>query len=110
MNWPAPDELVKQVPLPAPYRSQRIVRSHIAPLIASIKSWHPDIAVGVNSCYLQEDFYVGRVCIDGDDERDICVVTIWSGDELVGMWSGEREADSLAIYGRLIITARGWRS
>ena len=105
MKWPAPDELVKQVPLPAPYRSHRIVRAHIVPLIASIKNWHPDIAVGVNSCYLQEDFYHDRVCLDGEDERDIYVVTIWSSNELVGMWSGEREADSLAIYGRFIIMA-----
>jgi hypothetical protein len=105
MKWPAADELVKQVPLPAPYRSQGIVRAHIAPLIASIRKWHPDIAVGANSCFLQEDFYHDRVCLDVEDERDICVVTIWRDDELVGMWSGEREADSLAIYGRLIIMA-----
>ena len=105
MKWPSPDDLVKQVPLPTPYRSERIDRAHIAPLIASIKHWHPDIAVGVNSCYLQDGFYQDRVCLEGEDDRDICVVTIWSGDELVGMWSGEREADSLAIYGRLIIMA-----
>ena len=48
MKWPAPDDLVKQVPLPAPYRSERIDRAHIIPLIASIKQWHPDIAVGAN--------------------------------------------------------------
>ena len=109
MKWPAPEEFVKLMPLPGGYRAERICREHIAPLTASIRNWHPDIAVGANSCYLREDFYHDRVCLDGEDERDIYVLTVWSDDELVGMWSAEREADSLALYGRLIIMAPAHR-
>jgi hypothetical protein len=109
MKWPGPEELAQLVPLPAPYRPERITRAHIAPLIASLKQWYPDISVGVNSCFLLENFYRDRVCLDAGDDRDFCVVTIWSGDDLVGMWSGEREADSLAIFGRLIVMAPAHR-
>lgn len=98
-------EMAKLMPLPDGYRAQRLRRADIVPLIASIKHWHPDIAVGANSCYLGEGFYRDRVCLDGDGEGDIDVFTAWSDDKLVGMWSAEREADSLAVYGRLIIIA-----
>ena len=109
MKWPTFDELVKLMPLPEGYRWERINRAHVAPLIAALNIWHPDIAVGANSCYLREDFYRNRVCLDGTTEKDIWVVPIRYNDELAGMWSVEREEDSLAIYGRLIVLAPAHR-
>jgi hypothetical protein len=109
MKWLTVDEVVKLVPLPNGYRFEQLDRANIAPLIAALKVWHPDIAVGVASCYLREDFYHSRVCIEGDDEKDIYVYSIWFNDELVGMWSVEREVDALAIYARLIVVAPAHR-
>ena len=105
MKWPSVDELSTLVPLPDGYRIDRFDRASIAPLIAAIREWHPHISVGTASCYLREDFYRNRVCLHGEAERDIFVVLIRFKDELVGMWSFEREIDSLAIYGRLIVVA-----
>ena len=109
MQWPAIDEMLKLVPLPNGYRFEQLSRPNIAPLIAAIKVWHPDIAVGVTSCYLREDFYDSRVCVKGDDEKDIYVYSIWFDNELVGMWSVEREVEALAIYARLIVLAPAHR-
>ncbi|MGH9577052.1 MAG: hypothetical protein ACRD3R_06410 [Terriglobales bacterium] len=109
MNWPTVDALATLIPLPPGYRFARFDRVHIAPLIAAIKVWHPDISVGTASCYLREDFYHRRVCLDGADDKDIRVVPIMFNDELAGMWSFEREEDSLAVYGRLIIVAPAHR-
>ena len=105
MKWPTLDALATLVPLPAGYRFALLDRANIALLIAAIKAWHPDISVGVASVYLREDFYHSRVCLDGETEKDIWVVRIMFNDETVGVWSFEREVDSLAIYGRLIIVA-----
>ena len=109
MKWPTIDELSALVPLPDGYRFEQLGRTNIEPLIAAIKAWHPDIAVGTASCYLREDFYHSRVCLDGAAEKDILVVTFTFNDELAGMWSFEREEDALAIYGRLIIVAPAHR-
>ncbi len=109
MRWPAIDELRELVPLPEGYRFERLEREHLAPLIASIRLWHPDISVGANSGYLREDFYHRRVCLGEQSERDIMVVPITFKGELVGVWSFEREVDSLAIYGRTIIVAPAHR-
>ena len=109
MKWPTIDEMVKLLPLPTGYRFAQLDRTNIAPLIAAIKVWHPDIAVGIASCYLREDFYHSRVCIKGNDDKDIYVYSIWFYDELVGMWSVEREVDALAIYARLIVVAPAHR-
>lgn len=105
MKWPTTHELQTLVPLPQGYQFERFQRTHIVPLIASIKLWHPETSVGVNSVYLREDFYLNRVFIEDEVDRDIWVSPITFKGELVGIWSFEREVDSLAIYGRTIIIA-----
>ena len=109
MKWPAIDELPTLVPLPVGYRFERLSRANIAPLIEAIKVWHPDIAVGVASCYLREEFYHDRVYLEGEVQKDVWVVVIKFDDEVVGVWSLEREAEALAIYGRLVIVAAAHR-
>ncbi len=109
MKWPATDELRAQVRLPEGYQFEPLERAHIAPLITSIKRWHPDISVGVNSGYLREDYYQNRIYFEGEVDRDIWVSLIMFKGELVGVWSVEREADSLALFGRLAVVAPAHR-
>jgi hypothetical protein len=109
MNWPTLDALKALVPLPTGYHFEQIERTHLAALISAIKTWYPGITVGVASCYLREDFYHNRVCLDGELDKDILVVRIMCDEEMVGVWSFEREVDSLAIYGRLIVLAPAHR-
>lgn len=109
MKWPAADQLSTLMPLPDGYRLERFDRADIAPLIAAIKVWHPEISVGALSCYLREDFYHHRVFLDAGAEKDIWVAVIRFKGELAGMWSVEREPDSLAIYGRLFMLAPAHR-
>jgi hypothetical protein len=93
------------VPLPEGYCFAELDRATIPALIDAIRVWHPAISTGVASCYLREDFYHRRVVLDGENERDIMVVPFTFAGQLAGVWSFERETDSLAIYGRLIIVA-----
>ena len=109
MKWPMIDELPTLVPLPAGYSFERLSRANIAALIAAIKVWHPDIAVGTASCYLREEFYHNRVFLDGEAQRDVWVVLFKFNNEVVGVWSLEREVEALAIYGRLVIVAAAHR-
>ena len=60
-------------PLPDGYRYECLKRSGIPPLIEAIQDWHPDIAIGGGSCYLHEDFYMDKVFLDGEAEKDIFV-------------------------------------
>lgn len=110
MKWPAIEQLSAMAPLPDGYRYEWLKRSEIATLIAAIKRWHPDIAVGGGSCYLREDFYADQVVLEGDFEKNIIVGLFKHGDELAGMWSWEQEPDALSLYGRLIIVAPEHRS
>jgi hypothetical protein len=109
MKWPSNDELRAQAELPEGYQFERFNRAHIAPLISSIKLWHPDISVGANSGYLREDYYLNRVHFEGESDRDIWVSLITFKGELVGVFSIEREVDSLALYGRIVIVAPAHR-
>lgn len=105
MNWPTADQLGTLMPLPPGYRMALFGRKDIGPLVAALRRWHPHVSAGVSGGYLREDFYETRVCLHGETETDIFVVPIRFGEELVGMWSIEREEDSLAVYGRLIVIA-----
>jgi hypothetical protein len=108
MKWPTIDELSTLMPMPKGYRYERLDRASVVPLIAA-QDLHPAIAVGTASCFLREDFYQNRVCLDGEVEKNILVVQIKFNDELVGMWAVEREVEALAIYARLIVLAPAHR-
>jgi hypothetical protein len=93
------------VPLPAGYTFEQLARCKIPALIVNVQQWHPDISVGAGSCYLREGFYLEKVFLAGESERDIYVQLIMCAGEVVGMWSYERDIDALSIYGRLLIVA-----
>ena len=105
MKWPTIKTMRELIPLQAGYDFLALQHVHIAPLIAGLNEWHPEIAAGVSSCYLCEDFYLNRVVMSGEADADILVVPIPFNGGMIGMWSFEREVDSLAIYGRLIALA-----
>ncbi len=109
MHWPTIDAISAMAPLPDGYGYEKLARSGIAALIDGIRLWHPDIAVGGASCYLQEAFYTSEVALDGEADKDIFVGVFKRGDELVGMWSWEQIPDTLSMYGRLIIVAPAHR-
>lgn len=95
--------------MPECYRFERFDRAHIIPLIANIRLWHPDVSVGVNSVYLRKDYFLNRVYFEDGADRDVWVSPISFSGELVAVFSVEREADSLALYGRLVIVAPAHR-
>jgi len=109
MNWPSVEELAVLAPLPSGYRFAPIGLDSLPHLTEALKSWYPEISVGMNSCYLREDFYRDRVCLDGGEERDIYASSIMFEGTLVGFRSFEREVDSLAIYGRITVVAPAHR-
>ena len=109
MKWPTADVLRVRAQLPEGYQLERFDHAHIPQLIECIKRWHPDISVGANSGYLREDFYLNRVCLEGELDRDIWVSPISFRGELVAVFSVEREVDSLALFGRIIIVAPAHR-
>lgn len=100
MDWPYAEEICALWSLPDGYHNVLLTRADIPVLIESIRHWHPDIAVGVASCYLREEFYAEKVCLDGQRERDVIVVLTKHGDELVALGSWEREPDALTLYAR----------
>jgi N-acetylglutamate synthase-like GNAT family acetyltransferase len=105
MRWCNDEEIAAQLQLPEGYSNERIRRDDVPALVKSLTDWYPDIAVGVGSAYLRQDFYDTKVSFNGEEERDIAVWIFRHLGKVVGMWSGERIRESLSIYGRLIVIA-----
>jgi hypothetical protein len=62
-------QIATMAPLPDGYRYAWLKRAEIPALIDCIARWHPDIAVGGGSCYLREDFYTDKVCLEGEEDK-----------------------------------------
>lgn len=103
MNWPTTSELGALLTLPSGYRFEFLRRPDVPVLAAELGRWHPDIAIGGASCYLRESFYADQVYFEGGPDRDVMVVVFVHDEKLVGMWSLEKEPDSLTLYARLIV-------
>lgn len=108
-GWIGIDEMTAKVPPPEGYRFELLTRAEIPMLIDSIKAWFPDINVGTASCHLREDYYHEKVFFVGGPERDVLVVLIKSGQALAGMFSCERDHDTLTLYARLAVVAPAHR-
>jgi len=101
IEWPSVEEISARAPLPSGYRYQYLDRQQVPALIAALRAWYPGIAVGNASCHLSESFYAEKVCLGGELDRDLLVVTLKQDDELAGVFSVERDADSQVLYGRI---------
>lgn len=103
MRWATMDALHRLVPLPEGYHFEQLARADVPALIERLKRWHPAIAVGAGSVYLKEGFYDECVELAGGLRRDTFAVLLRHQGSVVGLWSWDREAEALAIYGRLLV-------
>lgn len=101
MQWPTVSQIAAMAPLPEGYRFEGMRRSDIGPLIEAIQAWFPSVSVGAASCYLTEQFYLDKVVLDDQTDKDVIALLIRKGEELVGMGSWERESAAMTLYARL---------
>ncbi len=72
-------------PLPAGYRFELLRRADIGPLIEAVREWFPSESLGAASCYLTEQFYLAKVLMDDETDKDVIAILIREADELVGI-------------------------
>lgn len=110
MRWPSIEEISALVPLPSGYSLRQFRAAQVSDFAANIQEWYPDISVGAGSCYLREDFYREKVFLHGETEKDVMVLLIVFGGEMVGLFSFEHEPDSLSMFGKLLIVSPAHRN
>ena len=93
--------LVARAPLAEGYRFELLRRADVDLLMASLRAWYPDIGVGAASCFLRSRFYADEVQFADGPQRDVHVLALRHGGELVGMFSWDVDRDTLSMYGRL---------
>jgi len=109
MQWPTIKEISTMTALPEGYRFEHMRQADIGPLIHAIREWFPSVSVGAASCYLTEQFYLDKAVIDDKTNKDVLVLLVKKGDELVGMGSWERESAAMTLYARLGVIAPAHR-
>jgi hypothetical protein len=103
-DWTGIEGTIAKVPLARAYRLELLQRHEIPAVVAAVKAWFPEISVGSASCYLREDFFRHSVHLQGaqdEPKKDVLVVLIKRGRELAGLFSCERDRNTLSLYARL---------
>lgn len=117
LQWPTAAELGLIVPAPPGYDYVLPAATDVPRLVRAVDDWFPGLAVGNASCFLREDFYTERVCLDGERDAD-CFVLLYrheqglsqgQSQEWAGMLAVERDRDSQVIYGRVGTVASAHR-
>ena len=103
MRWMSSKKMMRNVSIAHGYRLELLKRSEIDAVVCFVKSWFPDISVGTASCYLRREFYSRDVFLEGEREKDVLVVLIRHGEDLVGLFSCDRDRDALTLYARLAV-------
>jgi len=108
-NWNRIGRTIAEVPLASGYRCELLQDHEISAIPAAVKAWFPEISVGSASCYMREDFFRDHVYLPGGPEKDVLVVLIRKEAELAGLFSCERDLNTLSLYAKLGVVAPGHR-
>jgi len=109
-DWNGIERTIARVPLARTYRFELLRSCEIPAVVAAVKAWFPEISVGSASCYLREDFFRDEVYLQGGEtEKNVLVVLIKKGHAVAGLFSCERDCNTLSLYARLgVISPRHW--
>ena len=107
--WTRIGKAIARISLARAYRFELLQRDEVSAIVTAVNSWFPEISVGSASCYLREGFFRDDVYFDGEPEKDVLVVLIKKGHEVAGLFSCERDRNTLSLYARLGVIAPAHR-
>ncbi|MGY1919633.1 GNAT family N-acetyltransferase [Pseudomonas tolaasii] len=99
--WPELSQLPPDTLTPPIYQWERLAREDIAQVCAHFRRWYPDITVGSARYFCDEHFYATRVCLAGEDDRDVIVFIARHAGEMVAAVALEKNPDNNVLYNRV---------
>lgn len=105
MHWPTVSQISVASPLPPGYQYEFLCEETVPELLKAYGEWHSAFSTGAASAYLRESFYFESTYLGGDLQKNILVFLIRRDAQLVGMFSAERDLDTLSLYARLAVVA-----
>ena len=109
MEWPTAEELTSTCALPDGYAYQVLREEYIDEVASSVLDWQPTWRVGSASVFTQASFYREKAFLDGGVPRDVFVLLIRAGTELVAVLPMERIPEALTLYGCLAVVSPAHR-
>ncbi len=106
-SWHPISLIANKVAVLSGYRLELLASNDVRGMIQKLMTWYPDLVVGSESCHLREDFYFTDVYMNVDAHRDIYVCAIKTDveNEIIGMFSFQRNDDARTLLGRLCVVA-----
>jgi hypothetical protein len=108
-HWPGIDQIASRMALAAGYRLELLTHAEVGSVIGFIDTWFPDIRVGSASCYLRAAFYAEKVRFAHAPQRDVLVLLLKRDDELAGVFTCERDRETLSLHAGIGVCAPSHR-
>jgi hypothetical protein len=110
MHWPEIDSINEAFPLPQGYRFRYLIGGDIDALIQNLPDWHTNVRAGSSSVLLDRAYYLNRVAINADPDKDCMLLLIAdSNGSVIGFVQGERDSSNRSFYGGLAVIAPAHR-
>ena len=110
MQWPTIESIKEAFPLPQGYRFRYLLNEDIDALIQNLPEWHPNVRAGSASVLLDRAYYLNRVAIDAEPEKDCLILLIEeTNGGVIGFLQGERDRNNRSFYAGLAVIATAHR-
>ena len=110
MQWPTIESIKEAFPLPQGYRFRYLLNEDIDALIQNLPEWHPNVRAGSASVLLDRPYYLNRVAIDAEPEKDCLILLIEeTNGGVIGFLQGERDRNNRSFYAGLAVIAPAHR-
>ena len=102
MDWKPALTVLRETKMPRGYVLGQLRRAEVVELVARLRDWYPDIAVGAESCHLRPEFYYEQAMLfESEQDRPILPVVAKQDDDIVAMITFEKNRLSMTITSRM---------
>lgn len=106
MQWPEIKSINEAFPLPQGCRFRYLLKEDIEALIQHLPDWHPNVRAGSASVLLDRAYYLNRVAINAEPDKDCLILLIEEANgNVIGFIQGERDRNARSFYGGLAVIA-----
>jgi hypothetical protein len=91
MSWWRAATVLKEIKATPGYVLSQMTADDVAPTVAALQSWYPEIGIGAESCHLDADFYHRQAALAGSSQdRPIFPVVAKHGTSVVAVCTFEQ--------------------
>jgi hypothetical protein len=110
MRWASLERIREKVAIPEGLVLDQVSRTEINELTSRLREWYPDIQTGMESPFLDPDFFLNSVTLkETAHERSVFALVMRDKGQISAFYSAERNESARTVWARLSVVAPAYR-